>query len=207
VTPTRASGPVARRIVLVRHGRPAVARDYPRDRWVAGRELPGLLAAYDASGLDSSSEPSDELRTRVAGVSGVSGAQRVFVSDLPRARESAARLGLLGSAPGEALFREAMPPTGLPAGWRLPLAVWLFVSRGLWFACLRLEGETHAQARRRAEAAADRLEQAADEGLQVVLVAHGWINWLIREALIRRGWQARGPYAREHWAYNELTRR
>ncbi len=190
-----------RKIVLVRHGRPAIDRDYPRrDQRVAGRDLPHLLAAYDASGLDPDSHPSDALRACVGD------AEQVFVSDLPRARESAARLGLLERATSDAVFREAMPPAGLPASWRLPLGLWLFISRGLWLAGARLEGETRAEAVRRAGVAAARLAEAVETCSPTVLVAHGWINWLIREALMRRGWKGSGPYAREHWAHNVLTR-
>ncbi len=47
---------------------------------------------------------------------------------------------------------------------------------------------------------------SAERAESAVLVGHGWINWLIREELLRRGWSANAPYAREYWALNELTR-
>jgi len=190
-----------RRILLVRHGQPEIVRSYRRWTWVAGPQVPELLARYDASGIDTQSRPNDGLRGRV------SSAERVFASDLPRARESAERLGLGGRAVVDAVFREAMPPSGFLPWLRLPLTTWLTVARLAWLLGLPLGGETWRAARERARLAADRLEAAtAGGGTTTVLVAHGWINWLIREALAQRRWTAAAPYAREYWAANELAR-
>jgi broad specificity phosphatase PhoE len=190
----------ARRILLVRHGRPAIVRSYRRWTWVPGRQVPELLARYDASGIDAESSPSDGLRERV------SSAERVFASDLPRARESASRLGVGERAVEDAVFREAMPPSGFLPFLRLPVTTWLTVARLAWLLGLPLDGETWKAARERASVAADRLEAVTAGDGTTVLVAHGWINWLIREALSRRGWTSRAPYAREYWAANELAR-
>ena len=72
---------------------------------------------------------------------------------------------------------------------RLPIKVWLFFARILWFLGLNSRGiETFKEARQRARSCATQLINEAAKETTAVLVAHGLLNYFIRRELKRLGW-------------------
>ena len=72
----------------------------------------------------------------------------------------------------------------------LPIKLWLFGARILWFLGFNSSGiETFKQARQRARAAAKQLATEAKHETIAVLVAHGLLNFFIRRELKKLGWQ------------------
>jgi len=178
------------RIILVRHGRPAIAIN-PRTGHHGFRRY---IDAYQDAGLDPKSAPPEELIDLVKGLNSV------FTSFSPRARDSARTLLPEAELIADPLFAEA--PLAAP---RIPLLkmkvpVWAVMARILWHAGYHPEIENYRRAKARAEAAADILLQRAEanDG-DVVLVAHGYFNAMIGRVLRRRGFSRTGSHRVRFW--------
>ena len=66
----------------------------------------------------------------------------------------------------------------------------------------RCGGEEHVRdARRRAARASEVLIDAAGEGRDVVLAAHGWFNRMLRPELRKRGWANVHDGGDKYWSY------
>ncbi|MDO6459375.1 histidine phosphatase family protein [Granulosicoccaceae sp. 1_MG-2023] len=154
----------------MRHGAPQVST---AER-IRGDDFPDWLERYAASGIRPPKQDLPRLR-------------KVFCSDLPRARQSAALIGAL------CVSLQDLCEAGLPAfqfgSLRLKAGVWVFIARLLWLAGLHRDAESPAAARRRAAGLAARLSCEAERDGEVVVVGHGYMNFLIGRALRRRGWR------------------
>lgn len=179
-------------IVLTRHGKPALSRNclltaQGYGRWWAEYERLGLFPGQAAP----------EALTRTADQAGV------LVSSIrPRARESVAL-----AAPGrevqvESLFIEApLPPPPVPEWIRLSPRLWGVVSRFWWHVFDHHGGqETRAEAEVRAGRAADFLVQAAAQGRDVVVFAHGYFNHMVGVRLKARGWRLTRDQGFKYWS-------
>ncbi len=190
--------PAFGRITLVRHGEPDICRkvrlnaDEYRDWW-AHYETRGLLAGQ--------TPPRDLVETaRAAGV--------VISSVRPRAIETAAAVCDGQACAQDALFIEApLPPPRWPRWLKLSPRVWGFISRFWWWFFNHHEGqETRAEAERRADAAAAALITRAEGGDDVLVVAHGFFNGMVGEALKRRGWRCAMDQGFKYWRARRFER-
>ncbi len=177
------------RVVLVRHGKPAI----PMSR-TCYRGFRGFIDAYDSAGLDPASAPPAELRALVKGL------RAVFTSGVPRADDSARSLLPDARIISDPLFAEA--PL---AGPRIPLVklrvpLWAVISRVMWHAGYHPEIENYSRARRRAMRAADILLAGAEANAGIaVLVAHGYFNAMIGRVLRQRGFIRKGAHRASFW--------
>jgi broad specificity phosphatase PhoE len=178
------------RVILVRHGRPAVPMS-PRTCYRGFRDF---IDAYEQAGLDPGSAPPAELLDLVRGLC------EVFTSAAPRATESARSLLPAAAIIADPLFAEA--PL---AGPRIPLIklrvpIWAVLSRILWHAGYHPRMENYSRARCRAARAADKLLAAADANSGIaVLVAHGYFNAMIGRVLRQRGFVRAGTHRANFW--------
>ena len=178
------------RIILVRHGRPAIATN-PRTGHHGFRRY---IDDYQDAGLDPKSAPPEELLDLVKGL------KTAFTSYSPRAQDSARTLLPEAEITADPLFAEA--PLAAP---RIPLLkmkvpVWAVMARIMWHAGYHPEIENYRRAKARAVAAADILVQRArsNEG-NAVLVAHGYFNAMIGRVLKRRGFRRMGSHRVRFW--------
>jgi broad specificity phosphatase PhoE len=177
------------RIILIRHGRPAIE---PRPR-TSHRGFRQYIDAYEAAGLDPSSAPPGELSDLVAEL------DRVFTSGRPRADESARALAPNAELIADPLFGEAPLASPRIPLLRMRVPKWAIVARILWHAGFHPEIENYRRARRRASHAADILiARARDDGV-AVLVAHGYFNLMIGRELRRRGFARSGSHRVRYW--------
>ena len=171
-------------IVTARHGRPNVDRSVK----ITAREYGFWWANYDLTGLAPGQEPPQGL------VDIASSAEVVLCSTLPRAIETADRVTGGGRAvPQDSMFVEAPlpPPPFFPDFIRLTPTTWGVISRIFWFLGYAPNGcENHWKARKRVRQVADRLidEHGRADG-DVLLCAHGYLNWMIDGVLKKRGWE------------------
>jgi broad specificity phosphatase PhoE len=177
------------RIILVRHGQPAIALR-PRTGHAGFADY---IDAYEAAGLDPASLPPEELRDLVREL------EAVFTSDRPRSTESARVLAPHAELLVDPLFAEA--PLASP---RIPLVnltvpTWAVVSRILWHAGFSPGIEGYRQSRSRAGQAADILAARARESGAAALVAHGYFNAMIGRILRRRGFARTGSHRVRYW--------
>ncbi len=178
------------RIILVRHGKPAVA-SAPR---TSHRGFERYLDLYQDAGLDPHSAPPDELLDLVKGLNAV------FTSGAPRANDSARTLLPEAELIADPLFSEA--PLTVP---RIPLLkvkvpVWMVVARIMWHAGFHPEIESYRRTKARAATAADILVKRAEtnDGI-AVLVAHGYFNAIIGRVLKKRGFARTGAHRYRFW--------
>lgn len=168
------------RIITARHGRP----DLSRDVTITAKEYGDWWAQYDLSGLAPDERPPKSL------VSLAQGAQTVLSSTLPRAMETAAKAVVSArDIPADPIFVEApLPPPPAPGFLKLRPGQWGVVSRVCWILGYAPEGvENHGQTWERVAKIAARLEAHAQNG-DVLLCAHGYLNWMIDRRLRRDGW-------------------
>jgi len=178
------------RIILVRHGRPAVA-SAPR---TSHHGFERYLDLYQDAGLDPHSAPPGELFDLVKGLNAV------LTSAAQRAKDSARMLLPEAELIADPLFAEA--PLTVP---RIPLLkakvpVWMVVARILWHAGFHPESENYRRTKARAAAAADILMKvAATNNGTAVLVAHGYFNAIIGRVLKKRGFGRTGAHRYRFW--------
>jgi broad specificity phosphatase PhoE len=183
------SMPKGARIILVRHGQPALPLS-PRTGHHGFRDY---IDAYEAAGLDPASLPPQELTDLVKEL------DHIFASDRPRAHESARALAPHAELEADPLFAEA--PLASP---RIPLLKmrvpkWAVVARVLWHAGYHPEIENYRKAKHRAARAADILMDKVRDGGSAVLVAHGYFNAMIGRQLRRRGFTRTGSHRVRYW--------
>jgi broad specificity phosphatase PhoE len=169
------------RIITARHGRPNLARDVK----ICARDYGDWWARYDQSGLHPDERPPQSLIDLAARTS------TVLSSTLPRAIDTAREVTRGGrEIPADPIYVEApLPPPPAPSWLKLSPGQWGVVSRTMWVLGFAPTGvEKHAAAWERVEEIVSRLEDHARQG-DVLLCAHGYINWMIDRSLRSSGWR------------------
>jgi broad specificity phosphatase PhoE len=179
------------RIILARHGRPVL----DSRTWISGNELGAWLEAEREAPLDPASRPSAELEQLARA------ARLVIVSPLRRSRDSAQRLRPAIEPTIEEVVREAPLPSAFRSSLRLPPAVWAAIARSAWFCGWSPGVERFSEVRRRAAAAARRLQALATDRGDVLVVGHGLMNTLIAAELRALGWRGARFPSRSHWQF------
>jgi broad specificity phosphatase PhoE len=177
------------RIILIRHGQPAIALS-PR---ASHREFGDYIDAYEAAGLDPASLPPREITDLVKELS------FVFTSGRPRAHESARALAPHAELVVDPLFAEAPLASPRIPLIRMTVPKWAVVARLLWHAGYHPEIENYAASRARADKAADILMARVMDGGAVALVAHGYFNAMIGRRLRKRGFERSGSHRVHYW--------
>ena len=179
------------RIITARHGRP----NMPRDVIINARDYADWWAQYDESGLAPGEAPPQAL------IDIASQAKTVLSSTLPRAIETA-RMATLArrDVPADALFVEApLPAPPFPDFIKMRPGQWGVVSRTLWIVGFAPDGvENHWQCWDRVAHIADHLAKIAEEG-DVLLCAHGYLNWMIDRRLRKVGWHRADHVGSNHY--------
>jgi broad specificity phosphatase PhoE len=185
-------------ILLARHGEPDIARKVR----LSADEYRAWWALYETRGLLAGQTPPQSL-TDFAARAGV-----LISSTRPRAIETARAACGSRDYARDPLFVEApLPPPRWPRWIRLSPRAWGFVSRCWWWFLNHHEGqETRAQATDRADRAASLLIGLAEEGQDVLVVAHGFFNGMVGEALRRRGWRCTEDQGFDYWRARRFER-
>jgi broad specificity phosphatase PhoE len=185
-------------IVLARHGEPVLSRKVRLN----AREYRDFWARYEVLGLLPGQSP-PKILTAFAERCDV-----LVSSTRLRSIESAEKL-----AQGRAFAREEMlveaplPPPNWPAWIRLKPSIWGFIARVCWWFFNHHEGqESRRQAEARADQAALMLELRANQGEEVVVLAHGFFNFMIGRALKRRGWKLAHSEGWKYWSMRRFVR-
>jgi broad specificity phosphatase PhoE len=196
--PAASTKPRMGAIVLARHGEPALSRKVRLN----ARGYRDFWASYELKGLVEGQVPPQAL------IGFVSGCGVLVASTRQRAIESAETL-----ADGREFSREAMlieaplPPPNWPDWIRLKPSMWGFIARFWWWFFNHHEGqETRRQAEARADEAAAMLERLAAQGEDVVVLAHGFFNFMIGRALKRRGWKLAHSEGWKYWSMRRFVR-
>ncbi len=198
-SPKSSGKPRAGSIVLARHGEPALSRKVRLN----AQQYREFWATYEVLGLLPGQSPPKTLMAFVERCGSLVASTRL------RSIESAEKLAHGRAFARDPLLVEApLPPPNLPAWIRLSPSVWGFLARVWWWFFNHHEGqETRRQAEVRAGEAAAMLERLAGQGEEVVVLAHGFFNYMIGRALKRRGWKLVHSEGWKYWSMRRFERR
>jgi broad specificity phosphatase PhoE len=178
-------------IILARHGEPGLSRKIRFDaegyrKW---------WAQYEEIGLREGQTPPLAL-AQMAEKAGV-----IIASTRRRSVETAHAVAGGKAFAQDPLFIEApLPPPRWPRWIKLSPRLWGFFARFWWWFFNHHEGqETRAQAQVRAGQAAAMVVEMAESGQDVLIVAHGFFNTMIGEALKARGWRCTEDQGYRYW--------
>ena len=177
------------RIILVRHGRPAISTQLRTSH----RGFRDYIDAYEAAGLDPNSVPPDELQDLVGELTAI------YTSGRPRSLDSARALAPNAELIADPLFVEAPLASPRIPLLRMSVPKWAVMSRILWHAGYHPEIENYRRAKQRASQAAEILVGRAIEDGTTALVAHGYFNAIIGRELRRRGFRRTGSHRVQFW--------
>lgn len=185
-------------IILARHGEPALSRDVVltaggyREFW----------AKYEEGGLRPGQTPPRALMDQIASAGAVISSVRT------RSVESAVALCRGRDFVRDEMFVEApLPPPNWPGFVKLAPRTWGFLARFWWWFFNHNEGgETRREAEARADEAASRIEALAADGRDVVVLAHGFFNFMVGRALRRRGWKMTANQGWKYWSTRRYER-
>jgi broad specificity phosphatase PhoE len=105
------------------------------------------------------------------------------------------------------LVEAPLPPPNWPPWVRLSPRLWGFFARFWWWFFDHHEGqESRAEAESRADRAAARLDELARGGQDVVVLAHGFFNMMMSQALRRRGWRQTVREGYKYWSTRRFER-
>lgn len=182
-------------IVLARHGEPALSRrirlsaDGYRRWW----------AAYEEGGILEGQIPPACLLEMARD------ADYIFASTRKRAVETADAVVQGKHFVRDPMFIEApLPPPHLPAFIKMTPRTWGFFARMAWLFGHTEGQETRPQAQVRVGQAAERLTDAAKDGATVLLLAHGYFNFMLGRELRRRGWRLSQGRGYKYWATKQF---
>ena len=184
-------------ITLCRHGQPLLSREVTLD----AKGYRDWWARYEEGGIEPGNTPPPSLLALARD------ARVIFASTRLRARQSADMVVAGRPVSHDAAFIEApLPPPALPGFFRVGPRVWGFLARVAWWTGHAEGQETRTQAQARASLAADRLEAAAWTQGDVLLLAHGFFNWMIGAELKRRGWRMIENRGYRYWSVRRFAR-
>ncbi len=157
---------------------------------------------YDLGGLQEGQTPPDGL------VQTAREAQIVYASTLRRAQETAQAVTQGRAFKTDAIFVEApLPPPHTPDWFKLPPRLWGVVARLWWHLFNHHDGqETRLEAEQRAGRAAEILIGEADQGRDVLLLAHGYFNHMIGQALKAKGWSLTLDQGFKYWSQRRFEK-
>lgn len=183
------------RIITVRHGKPDLSRAVK----ITAREYGDWWQRYDESGLQPDERPTQLLIDLGASM------KTVVSSSLPRAIETA-QLITQGKReiPADPVFVEApLPPPPVPL-IKLRPGSWGVISRSFWFSGYAPGNvESHFDTWGRVREVTKRLAAYAQDG-DVMLCAHGYLNWMIDQQLRKESWARVNRYGgNKHWSWRE----
>ena len=185
-------------IVLARHGEPAISRKV----LLSARGYSEFWGRYEMQGLLPGQAPPAPLAAFAAQ------AGALIASTRQRSVESAEALAGGRAFARDPIFIEApLPPPNWPGFVRLSPKIWGFIARFWWWFFNHHQGqETRRQAEARADQAAALIESMAASGDDVVVLAHGFFNFMIGRALKRRGWRLVDSQGWKYWSSRRFER-
>ena len=188
-------------VILARHGQPALSRR----RMLSADQYREWWADYEIGGLAEGQSAPQPLKdaAQQAGF--------IIASTRLRSVETATALCAGRAFAEDPLFIEApLPPPHWPRWLKLSPRIWGVVSRFWWWWFNHHDQqETRAEAQVRADEAARQLIQLAAGGQDVLVVAHGFFNYMVGRSLRRQGWRCVEKGGFRYWSARrfELSQR
>lgn len=185
-------------ITLARHGEPALSRKVRLN----APEYGDWWGRYEEGGLKTGQTPPSAL-VEIAREAGV-----IIASTRLRSIETArAVVGDRAFATDPTFIEAPLPPPPWPLWIRMsPKRLGFFARFWWWFFDHHGGQETRKEAEARAGQAADLLIEFATSGQDVLVLAHGFFNWMIADALKARGWAKIVDQGHAYWSIKRFRR-
>jgi broad specificity phosphatase PhoE len=186
-------------IILARHGEPNISRKVT----LSSAEYAAWWARYEQTGLVPGQSAPERLYAAARD------AALILCSTRPRAIESARTVAADREVEIDVRFVEApLPPPRWPFWFKLSPRHWGAVSRFWWWFFNHHDGQERRKAAQlRADEAADYLMALTATGDDVLVIAHGFFNFMIGRSLKRRGWSLAQNNGHKYWASRLFVRR
>jgi len=186
-------------ITLARHGEPDISRKVN----LCAAEYADWWGRYELTGLRPGQSAPAGLRA-AAGQAAV-----ILCSTRLRSIESARAVADGREVECDIRYIEApLPPPHWPRWFRLSPRHWGVVSRIWWWFFNHHDGQERRKAAQiRADEAADHLVALAAGGGDVLLIAHGFFNFMIGLSLKRHGWSLVENQGHQYWSSRRFERR
>jgi len=185
-------------ITLARHGEPALSRKVRLN----APEYGDWWGRYEEGGLKAGQTPPTAL-VEIARSAGA-----IIASTRRRSIETAqAVVGERAFANDPTFIEAPLPPPPWPLWLRMsPKRLGFFARFWWWFFDNHGGQETRKEAEARAGQAADLLIELAASGQDVLVLAHGFFNWMIADALKARGWAKIVDEGHAYWSIKRFRR-
>lgn len=185
-------------ITLARHGEPALSRKVRLN----APEYGEWWGRYEEGGLKAGQTPPATL------VEIARSADAIIASTRRRSIETAqAVVGERAFATDPTFIEAPLPPPPWPLWVRMsPKRLGFFARFWWWFFDNHGGQETRKQAEARAGQAADLLIELAASGQDVLVLAHGFFNWMVADALKARGWAKIVDEGHAYWSIKRFRR-
>ncbi len=175
-------------IILLRHGKPEVELS----GWKSAEEFKQLASAYAQSGIQG--HPPSSIFEKFK-------SHYVVCSNLNRSVKSANIIGYKEIHLEDKIFSESEIPHHDRSIIKIPMTIWLVYLRLRWLFGFSKNGESFLEANKRAELAANKLINLAEENEKVILVGHGLMNRLIARQLRLQNWNGPTSPGKRYWEY------
>lgn len=185
-------------ITLARHGEPALSRKVSLN----APEYGEWWGRYELGGLKEGQTPPDAL------IQIARDADVIIASTRRRSIETArAVVGERAFATDPTFIEAPLPPPPWPRWVRVsPSRLGFFARFWWWFFNNHGGQETRKQAEARAGQAADLLIELSEAGQDVLVLAHGFFNWMIADALKARGLTKLVDEGHAYWSIKRFRR-
>jgi len=186
-------------IILARHGEPDISRKVS----LSAAEYAAWWGRYELTGLRPGQIAPTRLQAAAQSVS------LILCSTRPRSIESARAVAGEREVEIDIRFIEApLPPPRWPSWFKLSPRHWGAVSRFWWWFFNHHDGQERRKAAQlRADEAANYLMALTASGDDVLVIAHGFFNFMIGRSLKRHGWSLAENNGHKYWASRLFVRR
>ena len=188
--------PLTNHIYLLRHGKP----DYPNASLLNGKQFKQWVVDFNNRGIVPNSNPERKI-VQIAKYCNV-----VLSSSMPRAIDSAKRIGNNITHTVDPLFNELDIPTTNGQFFKAPLNAWLISLRTLWFMGFRNNCNSFKKERERSSHCSAKLEELAKRHESVMLIGHEFNNKFIGLSLRKNGWHRAKVNNSRYWSLTEFTK-
>ncbi len=184
-----------RQITLIRHAKV----DIDDTQKIDIDSLQKWVELYDQADILDKSRPDNEV------INIANQADIILTSNLKRAIDSAKRLSV-DIYDKNSLFNESkIPKINIPL-LKLTPKKWLVVLRVLSFLDIGTTNATLKESKTQAQKAARKLTNLSNGYNNILLIGHGGMNWFIRKALLKDGWDLMSKPSNKNWGTTKLCR-
>jgi len=182
-----------KQIILIRHAKV----DIENNPKMTSASLKKWVELYDSSNIHAKSLPMQETIA-------LAQSSDVLVTSSLNCAIDSAKVMNVDIYESNSIFNEAQIPSLSIPFVKFKPKTWLVILRVLLLFGLGKKDASLKASKQQAKDAAKRLLELSSEHVNVVLVGHGGMNWLIRKELLKEGWVLAPDASSKNWGMTVL---